>query len=90
MQVSVIIPTYNRANLISISLETWTKQSMCKSDYEVFVVDNNSTDATHEIVQKFVEKYANFRYLKELKAGATNARHTGARFANSEIFNFCR
>lgn len=42
MTTSIIIPTYYRADSIIHTLESWSKQSMVVSDYEVIVVDNNS------------------------------------------------
>lgn len=88
IKASVIIPTYNRADVIRQSLETWTKQSLTVSEYEVIVVDNNSSDNTAIIVDQFVKQFANFRYLKEIKAGATFVRHTGAKSAKSEVLIF--
>jgi len=44
MKASIIIPTYNRSDVIIRSLETWATQTLCSDDFEVIVVDNNSTD----------------------------------------------
>lgn len=86
--ISVIVPTYNNASILSKSLSTWTKQSICVSDYEVIVVDNNSKDNTQDVIQEFETRYNNIHYLKEIRPGATNARHTGARVAKGEILVF--
>jgi len=88
LNASVIIPTYNRADVIIRALETWTKQNITGDEFEVIIVDNNSTDTTAELVRRFVEKYPNFKYLKEQKAGSTNARHAGVRIAKSEVLIF--
>jgi glycosyltransferase involved in cell wall biosynthesis len=50
---SVIIPTYNRAQLIIKTLESVFSQSY--SDYEIIVVDNKSTDNTVEVLEPFVK-----------------------------------
>lgn len=89
MFASIIIPTYNKANLIIRSLETLTKQSLPASDFEVIVVDNNSTDNTASKVKGFIADLPNFNYVLEPKTGATNARHSGARLAKSDILIFC-
>lgn len=86
--ISVVVPTYNNAMLLSKSLMTWIKQSMYVSDYEVLVVDNNSKDNTQDIVQGFNKQCGNIYYLKETRLGATNARHAGARAAKGEILVF--
>lgn len=88
MKASIIIPTYNRSDVIIRSLETWTTQTMCSNDFEVIVVDNNSTDNSAALINDFIRNRSNFHYLKELKPGSTNARHAGAKFAQSELLIF--
>ncbi|MFZ4724787.1 MAG: glycosyltransferase family 2 protein, partial [Paludibacter sp.] len=85
---SIIIPTYNRSDVILRSLETWTKQTIAVSDFEVIVVDNNSTDNSASLIKSFIVDYPNFHYLLETKAGSTNARHAGAKIAKGEILIF--
>lgn len=86
--LSVIVPTYNNSVILSKSLMTWTEQSMSISDYEVIVVDNNSTDNTQEVIQEFEARYNIIHYLKETRPGATSARHAGARVAKGDILVF--
>jgi glycosyltransferase involved in cell wall biosynthesis len=88
VKVSIIIPTFNGADLLGKSLETWSRQSISVSDFEVIVVDNNSSDKTAEVIQSFADRQANFRYLKEPRPGATFARHAGAKHSQSEILIF--
>ena len=89
MKVSIIIPTYNRSDVILRSLETWTKQTIPSTDFEVIVVDNNSTDNSAQLIKTFIADYPNFYYLLETKAGSTNARHAGAKLAKGDILIFC-
>ena len=88
MKASIIIPTYNRSDVIIRSLETWTTQTLCSDDFEVIVVDNNSTDNSSVLIRDFIRNRSNFQYLKELKPGSTNARHAGAKLAQSEVLIF--
>ena len=88
MTASIIIPTYNRSDVIIRSLETWTTQTLCSDDFEVIVVDNNSTDNSATLIKDFIRNRSNFHYLEELKAGSTNARHAGAKLAQSEVLIF--
>ena len=44
MKVSVIIPTYNRDKLLPATLDSLMRQDFSKDEYEIVVVDNNSTD----------------------------------------------
>lgn len=89
MQLSLIIPTYNNASVVLRSLETWVNQSFPKEEFEVIVVDNNSTDNTAELVQNFIKDKPNFQYVLETKKGSTNARHAGAKLAQADILLFC-
>lgn len=89
MLASIIIPTYNRSDVIIRSLETWAAQTLPASEFEVIVVDNNSTDNSAQLIQDFVADKPNFHYLLEKQKGSTNARHAGARMAKSYILIFC-
>ena len=54
MLASIIIPTYNRSDVIIRSLETWAEQNLPATEFEVIVVDNNSTDNSAQLIQDFV------------------------------------
>ena len=86
--ISIIIPTYNNAIILSKSLATWINQTIPMNEFEVLVVDNNSKDNTTKVMQEVVSKYENISYFKEIKPGATNARHAGARVAKGDILVF--
>ena len=49
--VSVIIPTYNRAYCIKRTIDSVLNQSF--KDFDIFVIDNNSTDNTEEIINSY-------------------------------------
>jgi len=53
-KVSVIIPVYNGEKTLARCLNSVLNQT--HSNYEVIVVDNNSTDKTKEIINKFKEE----------------------------------
>lgn len=50
IKISICIPTYNRADLLTLTLKSIDKQT--EKPYEVIVVDNASTDATREVVKQ--------------------------------------
>ena len=56
---SVIIPTYNQANLLERCLKSVTQQTF--KNYEVIIVDNYSTDNTSKVVKKFGKKIKYFK-----------------------------
>lgn len=51
-RVSIIIPTYNRANLLSVAITSVLKQKF--TDFELLILDDASMDSTHEIVKPFL------------------------------------
>lgn len=63
MKVSVIFSTYNRASFLERSLYTYHMQSMPKTDFEIIVIDDQSTDLTQEISNKYSDKL-NIVYIK--------------------------
>lgn len=75
--VTVIVCTYNRAELLKGVLQSLAGQTADKSSYEVIIVDNNPTDDTEKVSHSFVEQYPNFRYAKELNQGLSYARNRG-------------
>ena len=88
MTVSVIIPSYNDADVLDLSLATWMNQTLQPSNYEVIVVDNNSTDETRAVVMKYEREMTNLRYHLETTPGATAARHAGVRLAKGKYLVF--
>lgn len=89
MRISIIIPTYNRAEVILRSLQTWASQTCAADDFEVVIVDNNSLDGSDVLIKDFIKDKPNFRYVLETKKGSTYARHTGAALAKADILMFC-
>jgi len=60
MLVSIIIPTYNRANLISETLNSILSQTY--QNWECLIIDDGSTDNTALIVQEYINKDSRFQY----------------------------
>ena len=80
--VSVVVPAYNEENSIRN-----TVSAILNSDYynfEVIVVDNNSTDKTRDVLKTF-EGDERFKVVKEKKQGKYNALNKGFRIANGKI-----
>jgi len=75
--ISVVIATYNRAKYLSKAIEGLINQTLEKSQYEILVVDNNSTDNTKQIVLDLMKAVPNLKYIYEAISGANNARNTG-------------
>ena len=82
--ISVIVPVYNDAKHIGICIESLLAQTYPRDRFEIIIVDNNSTDDTRSVVQKYpvillVEKDIQSSYA---------ARNRGIDSARGEIFAF--
>jgi glycosyltransferase involved in cell wall biosynthesis len=75
--ISLVICTYNRADLLARALESACRQAVHPSRYEILVVDNNSTDHTRDVVARFQRDQDNVRYLHETRVGLSHARNRG-------------
>ena len=82
MKISVIIPTFNRADILKICLEKLSKQEGV--DFEIIVVDDGSTDHTADIVREFLK----VQYIKQESAHQAVARNRGVKNATGEIILF--
>lgn len=79
LTVSIVIPVYNEASRIEACLESIAHQLV--TPYEVIVVDNNSTDNTVELAQRFPF----VTVLHESRQGIVYARDTGFDAATGDI-----
>ena len=77
--VSVIIPTYNRANLICRAIESVINQTY--KNLEIIVVDDGSTDNTKARIQPYIE---NIRYYYQENRGASAAQNKGIELATGD------
>ena len=86
MTLSIIICSYNRASYISDALTSLYGQSSGLDDFEVIIVDNNSTDNTKEVYAQWRQTNTNgqFTFISEMQQGASFARNTGAAIAKGE------
>ena len=88
-QASVVIPTYNRSDKLSKTLETMTEQDIDPSRFEVIIADDGSSDDTADVVKSFAGRLRLKYYFQEdkgFRAGA--ARNGGARLAAAPILIF--
>lgn len=87
MKASVIIPTRNRAVTLARCLESLTHQTLPREEFEVLVIDNGSTDNTHEIAMGYVSSLQ-LAYVHAPEPGLHVGRHAGMRRAISDVLIF--
>lgn len=85
IQLSVIIPTRNRAKSLYSTLLSFENQSINQDLFEIIVCDNNSDDNTPEIASFFANKFVNFKYIKTLEPGLHVGRNKGFQEAKGGI-----
>lgn len=85
--VSVIIPTYNRAQLLPRALDSVVAQSCC--DWEIILVDDGSTDDTDAIIDGYTERLGDrFISIKQENRGSSAARNRGIDAARGRFIAF--
>jgi len=89
MRASVIVCTYNRAHSLEHTIRCLANQQVKKgTEWELIVVNNNSTDDTADVVNSFDELFTHCRYEFEAKQGLSHARNRGIACAQGEILLF--
>jgi SAM-dependent methyltransferase len=74
-KLSIVICTYNRAELLADVLADLARQTADRADFEVLVVDNNSADETGAVVRRFAGE--GIQYHLETRQGLSHARNRG-------------
>jgi glycosyltransferase involved in cell wall biosynthesis len=90
MKISVILCTYNRCQSLPKALNSIAVQAIPNSvEWEVLVVDNNSSDQTRKVVEESRSQYpGRFRYVFEPHQGLSYARNAGIREARGDVLAF--
>ena len=89
-EVSVIVATYNRGNTVRGTIESVMNQECDGLEYEVIVVDNNSSDDTRRAIEDLRGRpgYEKLYYFFEEQQGVSYARNTGIAAARAPILAF--
>ncbi len=83
MNISVIIPTYNRVHTLGQAIESVLAQSL--SPTEIIIVDDGSTDETAQFIQN---NFPSCHYLFQQNQGVSSARNSGISTATGEWLAF--
>jgi cellulose synthase/poly-beta-1,6-N-acetylglucosamine synthase-like glycosyltransferase len=81
--LTVIVPVYNEQDLIAGCLDSLLNQTLDKEEYEIIVIDNNSTDLSAKIA---LEK--GVRVEKEIRKGYVHAIRRGIEVSQTEFIAF--
>src|SRR5579859_1483870 len=83
--LSVIIPTYNKADYLDLTLASYEHQTF--ADYELVVVDDGSTDDTKAVVERHARNL-NIVYQYQANSGRSMARNTAIGRASGRVLVF--
>ncbi|MBU4017516.1 glycosyltransferase [Patescibacteria group bacterium] len=89
--VSVAICTYNRSKYLQTCLDSLAHQeNVDPKDYELLIIDNNSTDNTKDITTGYINKYPSIkiRYHLEQKIGLSHARNKAIKEARGKYIAY--
>lgn len=79
MNISVIIPTFNRKETLKRAIQSVVMQSY--TPYEIIVIDDGSDDGTKEWIK---DNHANVKYIYQMNSGVSSARNKGIKFARGD------
>lgn len=85
-KVSVIIPVYNEEKYLDQCLGSICNQTL--SEIEIICVDDGSTDASLQILEKFAKQDSRFKVLKQCNQYAGKARNLGMQIAEGKYLCF--
>jgi GT2 family glycosyltransferase len=84
LKVSVIIPSYNRADYLTLAVNSVLEQSY--PPFEIIIVDDGSTDNTLEVVRSLGDKV---KFFQQNHGGVSAARNRGLELAQGELIAWC-
>jgi len=86
MVLSIILPAYNATMTISETIESVINQTFL--NWELIIIDDGSTDGTHEIVNKYMEKDKRIVLIRQKNKGYRSVRNTGLELAKGKYISF--
>lgn len=88
IKISFVVPAYNEEYYIGRCLDAVFREIINRTDVEIIVVDNNSTDGTAAVVKRYAARYKGVRLIRETRRGANAARKRGFEEAKGGLLAF--
>ena len=83
---SIILPTFNRSNIIIDSIESVCNQSF--ENWELIVIDDGSTDNTQAIIKDKINEDSRIKYLFQINSERSVARNNGIKNSKGQYICF--
>jgi glycosyltransferase involved in cell wall biosynthesis len=87
-KISVVVCTYNRQDVLPDCLDSLINQNVDSANYEVIIINNNSTDSTQAVAESYVKNNYNFQLHFQPEQGLSHARNMGIAKANAEYIAY--
>lgn len=84
--VSIILPTYNRASYLNRSVDSIINQT--HTNWELLIIDDGSTDETLSLVKVYLNRFPNVRYFFHENRGAAYSMNVGMQNAKGDFITF--
>src|SRR5690349_11742511 len=90
MRLEVVVPTYNRADLLPVCLKSLQAARIPEGlSVGITVVDNNSKDNTREVIESWQEQLGErLHYIFERTQGRSSALNAGITASKSDLVGF--
>lgn len=88
IQVSIIIPTFNRQKSLIRTLDSLFAQTFPQENFEIILVNDGSTDDTEKIILDLKKNHRNISYIKQSNNGIASARNQGIINSKGDIIGF--
>ena len=88
LQCSVVLTTRNRSGTLAGALDALVAQDAPSGVFEVIVVDNGSTDDTHQVVESYSSRFSQVHYVYEAVPGPASGRNAGIARARGTLLAF--
>jgi glycosyltransferase involved in cell wall biosynthesis len=85
MQIDIVIPTFNRANIVVKAIESVLNQTY--KNYKLYIVDDGSTDETLKVLNKYKDS-SNIHIIFQKNSGVSAARNNAVKISNSPWISF--
>ncbi len=85
-EVSVILPAFNRAELLVRAIHSVLKQNF--QDLELIIVDDGSSDNTRIVIEPFNTRHSNIRYMYHSNRGVTLSMNAGIQISAGKYITF--
>lgn len=86
IKVSIIVPAYNVEGYIEDCLNSLVNQTL--KEIEIIVVNDESTDSTPQIIEKYAQKDSRIKIISQKNQGLSGARNSGLKIATGEYIGF--